>query len=117
VGGDVPTQNDLQMDVGCPSITLDNGRTARYMFPNEASLRDLTYAVTFQADISIKITRTERNPNGDGYIEEKPELITMPKYPLFRIPILLRSKVCATHTAPPSLLTEMGECRSSPFHP
>ena len=112
VGGDVPTQNDLIMDVGCPSITLDNGRTARYMFPNEASLRDLTYAVTFQADISIHITTTERNPTGDGYIQGKPEIITMAKYPLFRIPILIRSKLCATHNAPPSLLTEMGECRN-----
>ena len=112
VGGDVPSQNDLAIDVGCPSISLDNGRTSRHMFPNEATLRDLTYAVTFQADISIHITYTVRNATGDGFTTSEPEILNIPKYPLFRIPILLRSKLCATHNAPPSLLYEMGECRN-----
>ena len=33
-------------------------------------------------------------------------------FPLFSIPILLRSKLCATHSAHKDLLYEMGECRN-----
>jgi len=108
VGGKTERQN-LALDVGVPSINLDNGKTVRRMFPNEAALRDLTYAATFQADISIHITFTEEV--GDGF-KQHTEIIEVPKYPLFRIPILLRSKLCATYQASPALMYEMGECRN-----
>ena len=104
VGGKTATANDLAIDVGSPSISLDNGHTVRRMFPNEAKIRDLTYAATFQSDISIHVTFAE----GDN----KTEIIEIPNYPLFRIPILLRSKLCATYKAGSSLLYEMGECKN-----
>jgi DNA-directed RNA polymerase beta subunit len=52
VGGDVPVE-DLAIDVGPPVITLNGGKTVRRMFPNEARLRNLTYAAQFRADILI----------------------------------------------------------------
>ena len=111
VGGEADSSSNLAIDVGSPTITLDNGRTVRRMFPNEATLRDLTYAATFQADIVIRITYTEPSKTGEGYTETS-EIIKVPSYPLFRIPILLRSKLCATHKASATLLQEMGECRN-----
>jgi DNA-directed RNA polymerase II subunit RPB2 len=110
IGGNVDKKESLAIDVGNPSITLDNGRTVRRMFPNEATIRDLTYAATFQADISIHITFTEEFPGKQ--FTTRTEVLEVPKYPLFRIPILLRSKLCATYQASPSLLYEMGECRN-----
>ena len=109
IGGKVESKENLAIDVGSPSITLDNGKTVRRMFPNEAAIRDLTYAATFQADISIHITFTEEE--GDGF-KSWTEVIDIPKYPLFRLPILLRSKLCSTYQASQSLLYEMGECRN-----
>ena len=115
IGGDKPNASDLAIDIGPPVIVLDNGRTVRRMFPNEARLRDLTYAVTFQADILVRITYTTINDSprdeDDKWKSEIREL-NFEKFPLFKIPILLRSKLCATHGANPALLFEMGECRN-----
>ena len=116
VGGKVDTPQDLAIDVAAPTIQLDGGKTMRRMFPNEARIRDLTYAATFRADIHIRITFTTENPAGSTATGEKYQSIVrdikFPKFPLFRIPILLRSKICATHGASKNLLFEMGECHN-----
>jgi DNA-directed RNA polymerase II subunit RPB2 len=106
VGGEVDNADDLVLDVAPPTISLDG------MFPSEARIRDLTYAATFQADIFIKVTFTMENEAGaqPKYIS-KPKTITYNKFPLFRIPILIRSRLCATYGANKALLQEMGECR------
>lgn len=110
IGGKSDSAQTMALDVGVPSVTLDNGKTVRRMFPNEAAIRDLTYAATFQADVSIHITFTEEDEAGK--FNSHTEIIEIPKYPLFRIPILLRSKLCASYQASTSLMTEMGECRN-----
>ncbi len=107
VGGDVAAIEDLAIDVGPPVITLNGGKTVRRMFPNEARLRNLTYAAQFRADILIRLTFTDL-VNGEA-VSRTRELRT-DGFPLFRIPILLRSKLCATHGAGVEMLREMGEC-------
>jgi len=100
------------LDVQTPIIQLDGGKTMRRMFPNEARIRDLTYAASFAGDITIRITFT--NPSdgpGPKYTTTTKE-VRYTRFPLFRLPILLRSKLCATHGADKSLLWEMGECRN-----
>ena len=109
IGGKVEKAENLAIDVGNPSITLDNGNTVRRMFPNEAKLRDLTYAATFRSDIEIHVTFTQEI--ADKMFTTFTEILQVPNYPLFRIPILLRSRLCSTYQASPSLLTEMGECK------
>ena len=113
VGGVADVPENLVLDVGAPVITLDAGTTVRRMFPNEARIRNLTYSTTFRTDILIRLTFT--NPsvgeNGVVYTKQVREL-KFEKFNLFRIPILLRSKLCATYNAPKSLLMEMGECRN-----
>lgn len=107
VGGDVGVIEDLGIDVGPPIITLDGGKTVRRMFPNEARLRNLTYAAQFRADILIRATFTDVV---NGEVVSKDHEIRVAGFPLFRIPILLRSRMCATHGAGPEMLREMGEC-------
>lgn len=109
IGGLSANPSELAIEAGAPIITLDNGKTVRRMFPNEARIRDLTYAANFQADIKVRATFT--SPDGAGYKSEV-ENIDIPKFKLFNIPILLRSKLCATHSADKDLLWEMGECRN-----
>jgi len=113
VGGVADSPDALALDVGAPIITLDSGTTIRRMFPNEARIRSLTYGATFRADILIRLTFTSPTVGEGGlvYTKQMREL-KFEKFNLFRIPILLRSKLCATYNAPKSLLMEMGECRN-----
>ncbi len=112
VGGQGKTPEDLALEVGPPIITLDNGKTVRRMFPAEARIRDLTYAATFQADILIRLTFTMPSTDPTRKYDTIERELTINKFPLFRIPILLRSKLCATNGASKDLLFEMGECRN-----
>jgi DNA-directed RNA polymerase II subunit RPB2 len=112
VGGDKPTAAELGVYIAAPTVTLDAGKTIRRMFPNEARLRNLTYSATYLCDILVRMTFTSLNERGE-YVETTKEIRFEgdEAYPLFKIPILLRSKVCATHGASKELLFEMGECR------
>lgn len=111
VGGDVGTPDELSLDVGSPIVTLDDGKTVRRMFPNEARIRNLTYASQYRADILIRLTFTVEGDDGK-YQSITRELPVIQGFPLFRIPILLRSKLCATYEASAEMRTEMGECRN-----
>lgn len=106
IGGNVPSARELAIDIGAPTVALDNGKTVRRMFPNEAQIRDLTYAATFQADILIRVTFTNHDKT------QRVKELLFEKFQLFKLPILLRSKLCATHNASQALLAEMGECRN-----
>ena len=65
-----------------PVIVLDGGQTVRRMFPNEARLRNLTYAAQINADILVRFTITEGQ-------EQRTEEQVIPAFPLFRMPCLL----------------------------
>lgn len=143
VGGDVESVNDLAISVSAPVITLDDGKTVRRMFPNEARLRNLTYATTLRANILIRTSQyniieensTDENRGRYTTIRSKEEAdrkvhpseldiynrdliepivntVELKNYPLMKIPILMRSKFCATHGADKTMLMEMGECRN-----
>ena len=105
--GRKPDSEEVGFDVGPPVITLDGGETVRRMFPNEARIRNLTYGAQFRADITIRLTFTSEVTR-----EKTERIVTVPSFPLFQIPVLLRSKLCATHSAGATALAEMGECRN-----
>ena len=108
IGGDGPTP---ALTISSPVVTLDGGQTVRRLFPNEARLRNMTYAVQINADILVRITFTRPNEAG-GFTSVVKEAPLIKDFPLFRLPILLRSKLCSSSVAEPILLEEMGECRN-----
>ncbi len=112
IGGDVATPQDLALSISPPVITLDSGNTVRRMFPNEARLRNMTYSAQFSADILIRVTFTREGAVPGTYEKEVKEAPVIRGFPLFRLPILLRSKLCPTAVADPFRLEEMGECRN-----
>jgi ribA/ribD-fused uncharacterized protein len=112
IGGNVPRHQDLALSIAPPIVTLDEGNTARRMFPNEARLRNLTYAAQISADIHIRVTFTRPGAAPGSFETEVKEAPVIQNFPLFRLPILLRSKLCATGVADPARLEEMGECRN-----
>ena len=94
--------------IGTPTIILNNSSDVRLLFPNEARLRNLTYASTVYADIDVQVTYTVLTT--DGLKSTVYELPTITQYELFKIPIMLHSKYCILHNKTKDFLTQAGEC-------
>jgi DNA-directed RNA polymerase II subunit RPB2 len=104
VGGPDATQ----IQIGTPTISLQNATDVRLLFPNEARLRGLTYASTVTANIIVRITYT-------ADANAQPVLLDVPAenfadVPLFKMPIMLHSGYCVLHNKPKEFLREAGEC-------
>lgn len=110
IGGKVANPEQIGIKITPPVLELDSGRTLRRMFPNDARLRNSTYESTLVIDVDIHVTITQ--PTAPYTSETK--VLKYENMPLFTIPILLGSKLCATHGANAQLLFEMGECRNDP---
>jgi DNA-directed RNA polymerase II subunit RPB2 len=93
------------IEIGTPTVSLQNTDEVRVLYPNEARLRNLTYASSVYADILIKIKYTTA---AGGVTEWEP--ITFPKWLLFKIPIMLHSRYCILNNKPKEFLREVGEC-------
>jgi DNA-directed RNA polymerase II subunit RPB2 len=113
VGGAAETPAGLALSVAPPVVTVDGGNTVRRMFPNEARLRNLTYAAQLSADLLIRVTFTRPREGAPGmYDTEIKEAPVIRGFPLCKLPVLLRSRLCATGVADGARLEEMGECRN-----
>ena len=115
----VPEQqhNPLHQQRGDESYTIKFGQiylskptwvepdqTTSAMFPNEARLRNLTYAAPLYLDVS----RTTKNYDADGNEEDVTE--DLPKVFLGQVPIMLRSTYCILSESNDRELTDLGEC-------
>ena len=89
-----------------PQIQENNGAT-KLMFPQEARLRNFTYASTMTIDINIKyVIRTGAN------LEEcKTFHKTLPKIHIGKLPIMLRSNICVLKQYNHIDNTATGECK------
>ena len=103
VGG----EDGSAIEIGTPTITLQNTDEVRILYPNEARLRNVTYASIVYADIHVKITYTTATRTE---IDLSPEKNTFKKFQLFSIPIMLHSRYCILHNKPKEFLREVGEC-------
>ena len=98
-------ENGDLIEIGTPTLSLQNTDDVRVLFPNEARLRNLTYASTIYADIHIKITYTE---DKDTVQDLSPEPFL--RWPLCNMPIMLHSSYCILHNKPKEFLKQAGEC-------
>ena len=98
-----------EIEIGAPTIALQKGKEVRVLFPNEARLRNLTYASTVYATIRVELTITL--PDQPAATEApQPIVMEFKRMPLFQLPILLHSRNCILHGKPASFLKEAGEC-------
>lgn len=95
------------IEIGTPTISLQNSSEVRILYPNEARLRNMTYATSIYADIVVKITYTTTT---GAVIDLSPDRNTFKKWHLFNIPIMLHSRYCILHNKPKDFLREVGEC-------
>lgn len=72
-----------------PQLHENNGAT-KTMYPQEARLRNFTYASIMMVDVEIKVIRRL----GDKLEEEQTKLRKIPKVQIGKIPIMLRSAIC-----------------------
>jgi DNA-directed RNA polymerase II subunit RPB2 len=91
-----------------PTIFENNGAVTP-MYPNDARLRNLTYAAPVYTDIIATFTMRTPNPaGGEPAIEVRRR--TLPHVHVGRIPVMVGSKYCILYDTPEKTPREMGEC-------
>ena len=89
-----------------PQIHENNGKIS-LMFPQEARLRNFTYASAMTIDINIKyIVR-----NGEGLANTSTFYKTLPKIHIGKLPIMLKSNICVLNQYNYVDNQQTGECR------
>jgi DNA-directed RNA polymerase beta subunit len=89
-----------------PQIHENNG-AIKLMFPSEARLRNFTYASAMTVDINIKyIVR-----NGENLENMQTFYKTLPKIHIGKLPIMLKSNICALTQYKHVENTYTGECK------
>ncbi len=102
-----------KLKIGVPTLIHGKGESAekRLLFPNEARLRNLTYAAPILADIEIELK--VRDPPGGTTVKEV-AVQPIRDFRILNMPIMLHSKYCILHNKPQTLLQQMGECPQDP---
>ena len=85
---------------------VDERRTVRYITPNEARLRDLTYAST----VSINVTATTTTLDEQGQVT-KTERKEWSKVPIARLPMMLYASKCNLYHLTNEQRVAEGECK------
>ena len=85
----------------------------KQLFPNEARLKNITYACNIFCDIDVEFTMKVK---GKPIWENVPIVNNsfLKKVNLGKIPIMLHSKLCCLDKMVPETLTQMGESRYDP---
>ena len=86
-------------------IIYDDER-AHYMYPNEARLRNMTYAITIHYDVEVEYVIQQ----SDG--EPMTHTNMIEKVFLGRFPIMLMSNLCVLNGLTPQMRFELGECKN-----
>jgi DNA-directed RNA polymerase II subunit RPB2 len=96
---------------GKPIISDDN-RGDHVMYPNEARLRNMTYAFTLHMDVEVKFKIFLPDDKIIGTHKIHEETITLPKIYFGRFPIMLQSDLCVLNNLSHEVRFNMGECRN-----
>ena len=86
-------------------VIYDNNDEVHYMYPNEARLRNMTYAMAIHYDVEVVITYYEGE-------EKKEATFTLEKIYLGNFPIMINSRFCILHGLSPDVKFNMGECKN-----
>jgi DNA-directed RNA polymerase II subunit RPB2 len=92
-----------------PQIHENNGAT-KLMFPQEARLRNFTYASNMTVDINVKYVIR----NGEGLENVQCIYRKLPKIQIGKLPIMLRSKICVLNQYNHIDNNVSGECKMDP---
>ena len=94
---------------------IDEDFVTHYMFPNEARLRNMTYAfsIHYDVDVEFRILKDKGEGEGVNKFESLVEYYTIEKVLLLgRFPIMMHSYLCILNKLNPEVRFNMGECRN-----
>jgi len=93
-------------------ILFENEKT-KLLFPNEARLRNITYAISVHCDIEIEFITYNKESNGSLNLSEPiVEMEVINDYHLGSFPIMLQSKLCSLSGLTKEMRYQLGECRN-----
>ena len=90
-----------------PTIFENNGAVTP-MYPNDARLRNMTYAAPIYTDIIA--TYTMKTPGLDGSVVVEKKQRTLPHVHVGKIPVMVGSTFCLLFDTPERTPRELGEC-------
>ncbi len=98
---------------GKPVIYNEEGES-RFMYPNEARLKNLSYCFTIHYDVDIEFTLfLEKDDGSEKHVIEHHNT-TIEHIFLGKFPIMLQSDQCILNGLAPTVRFNMGECRNDP---
>ena len=77
-------ESGSEIYIGTPMISLAKTDDTRLLFPNEARLRNLTYAIQVQANIFVRVTIKDQ-PQEDKTLKDTVHEVLIEKYHLFNV--------------------------------
>ena len=92
-----------------PQVYENNGAT-KIMFPQEARLRNFTYAGAMTVDLNIKYTVR----NGENYKNTQTYNKVLKNIHIGKLPIMLRSDICVLNQYKHLNTDQTGECKMDP---
>ena len=90
--------------------TNENGGRSHYMYPNDARLRNMTYAASIYYDVEVEFTFYNKESHSGSKPLKHTELIE--KVFLGKVPIMLNSNLCILKGLSREIRFNMGECRN-----
>jgi len=92
-------------------VIYDDDDNEHIMYPNEARLRNMSYAFTIHIDLEVDF-KIKVYDKGGRVSYENEETIIVPKIYLGKFPIMLQSDMCILKGLSPEVRYNMGECRN-----
>ena len=93
-------------------VIYDTDEEGKYMYPSEARLRNMTYAMSIHFDIDIDVKIKTGNFENKVYDIEFNDTIKLEKIYLGRFPIMLQSNFCLLNGVNSLVRYNMGECKN-----
>ena len=107
-------RNGDQIYYGKPIIYEKDGKSEHFMYPNEARLRNMTYAFTIHVDVEVVFKLFIEKKDGSGKFDMEQHSLLIEKVYLGKFPIMLQSKQCILYNLAPAIRFNMGECQTDP---
>ena len=96
---------------GKPMMYDKNNKIKKYLYPNEARLRNMTYAFTLYVDILIEFVIFIKDET-KGYYEKHISRELIEKIYFGKYPIMLQSELCILKNLNKTMRFNLGECKN-----